>query len=111
MTVSYLRSVMDRHKCCEGNHRCCQNGYWYEVIKETQNRTRIYVFLGTPISLNDLMTAMNALQLFDNGDYVVIYVDMMTYTTREARKYLWSEYRTNLGEHFYRDSRYSRFRK
>nr|CAD7429253.1 unnamed protein product [Timema monikensis] len=89
MTVSHLMSVLDRHKCCEGNHRCCQNGFWYEVIKETRNRTRIYVFLGTPISLNDLMTAMNALQLFDNGKYMVLYVDMMTYTTREARKYLW----------------------
>nr|CAD7413674.1 unnamed protein product [Timema cristinae] len=40
MTVSHLMSVLDRHKCCEGNHRCCQNGFWYEVIKETRNRTR-----------------------------------------------------------------------
>lgn len=51
----------------------------------------VYVFLGTPVSLIDMMTTMQALQLFEKGEYIVIHVDMMTYTPREATKYLWSE--------------------
>lgn len=38
-----------------------------------------------------MMTTMQALQLFDEGEYMVIYVDMMTYSVREAQKYLWSK--------------------
>lgn len=51
----------------------------------------VYVFLGTPGALIDMMSAMQGLQLFDNGEYMVIYVDMMTYSMREATKYLWSK--------------------
>lgn len=50
------------------------------------------MFLGTSQALIDMMTTMNALQLFDAGEYMVIYVDMMTYSTREAQKYLWSAF-------------------
>lgn len=37
------------------------------------------------------MIAMQNQRLLDNGQYMVIYVDMMTYTPKEAMKYLWSE--------------------
>lgn len=47
--------------------------------------------MGTPPSLIELMTNMQALQLFDNGEYMVIYIDMETYSVREAVKYLWSK--------------------
>lgn len=43
------------------------------------------------MTLIDMMMTMQALQLFDEGEYMVIYVDMMTYSVREAQKYLWSE--------------------
>ncbi|KAK6625291.1 Receptor-type guanylate cyclase Gyc76C [Polyplax serrata] len=89
MTVNHMRKVVDRHKCCEEKLACCHSGYWYQVIQETKNRTRIYVFLGTPMTLIDMMMTMQALQLFDEGEYMVIYVDMMTYSVREAQKYLW----------------------
>lgn len=46
------------------------------------NRTRIYVFFGSPSYLIDMMTVMNSLQLFSKGEYLVIYVDMMTYSTK-----------------------------
>lgn len=51
--------------------------------------TRIYIFLGTAMSLIDMMFAMQNQRLLDNGEYMVIHVDMMTYSPREARKYLW----------------------
>lgn len=46
------------------------------------NKTRIYIFLGSPASLVDMMTTMNSVQLFAKGEYLVIYVDMMTYSPR-----------------------------
>lgn len=51
--------------------------------------TRIYIFLGTAMSLIDVMNAMQNQRLLDNGEYMVIHVDMMTYSPREAQKYLW----------------------
>lgn len=43
------------------------------------------------MALIDMMMTMQALQLFDLGEYMVIYVDMMTYSVKEAQKYLWSK--------------------
>jgi guanylate cyclase len=44
------------------------------------NRTRIYIFFGTSDALVDMMEAMEAIQLFDKGEYMVIFVDMMSYS-------------------------------
>lgn len=44
------------------------------------------------MSLIDMMNSMHGQRLLDNGEYMVIHVDMMTYSPREAQKYLWSEY-------------------
>jgi hypothetical protein len=44
------------------------------------NQTRIYIFLGSPDHLVDMMGSMEAIQLFDKGEYMVIYVDMMSYS-------------------------------
>lgn len=52
----------------------------------------VYIFLGTPMSLIDMMNSMQGQRLLDNGEYMVIYVDMMTYSQREAQKYLWSKW-------------------
>ncbi|XP_014244196.1 receptor-type guanylate cyclase Gyc76C-like [Cimex lectularius] len=89
MNISYLRNIQDRHKCCEQSLSCCHSGFWYQIIQETKKRTRIYVFLGTSMSLIDMMTTMQALEMFEKGEYLVIYIDMMTYSPREAIKYLW----------------------
>lgn len=52
----------------------------------------VYVFLGEAKSLIDFMNTMQAAQLFDKGEYMVIFVDGSTYTTnKEAHKYLWSK--------------------
>lgn len=51
----------------------------------------VYVFLGSTAGLIDMMTAMESLQLFAKGEYMVIFVDMMTYMPKEALKYLISK--------------------
>lgn len=62
---------------------------WYEIITETMNKTRIYVFIGQDKNLIEMMGTMQSLQLFQNGEYLVIFVEMMTYQKREALNYLW----------------------
>ncbi|XP_076266824.1 receptor-type guanylate cyclase Gyc76C-like isoform X1 [Rhynchophorus ferrugineus] len=89
MSVQHKKNAQDRHKCCENNLKCCQTGFWYEFIQDTKNKTRIYVFLGTSISLVDFMDTMQRAQLFKNGEYIVIYVDMNTYRQQEVHKYIY----------------------
>ncbi|XP_076232262.1 receptor-type guanylate cyclase Gyc76C [Calliopsis andreniformis] len=89
LTVNHYKTVEDRHTCCEERLPCCQVSVWYQLIQETKNMTRIYIFLGTAMSLIDMMNSMQNQKLLDNGEYMVIHVDMMTYSPREAQKYLW----------------------
>ncbi|KAL0119212.1 hypothetical protein PUN28_009653 [Cardiocondyla obscurior] len=89
LTVNHYRTVEDRHTCCEDRLPCCQVNVWFQLIQETKNMTRIYIFLGTAMSLIDMMNSMQGQRLLDNGEYMVIHVDMMTYSQREAQKYLW----------------------
>ncbi|CAG5012725.1 unnamed protein product [Parnassius apollo] len=88
MTVNHQRPVIDGFKCCEEKLTCCAPGFWYQFIQDTKNRTRIYVFLGSTSGLIEMMTAMESLQLFAKGEYMVIFVDMMTYSSKESLKYL-----------------------
>ncbi|OWR49210.1 putative guanylate cyclase [Danaus plexippus plexippus] len=88
MTVNHQRPVIDGFKCCEEKMACCAPGFWYQFIQETKNRTRIYVFLGSTAGLIEMMTAMESLQLFVKGEYMVIFVDMMTYSPKDSLKYL-----------------------
>ncbi|XP_060811458.1 receptor-type guanylate cyclase Gyc76C-like [Bombus pascuorum] len=89
LTVNHYKTVEDRHTCCEERLLCCQVSVWFQLIQETKNMTRIYIFLGTAMSLIDMMNSMQNQRLLDNGEYMVIHVDMMTYSPREAQKYLW----------------------
>ncbi|KAG6449579.1 hypothetical protein O3G_MSEX006116 [Manduca sexta] len=88
MTVNHQRPVIDGYKCCEEKMACCAPGFWYQFIQETKNKTRIYVFLGSTSGLIEMMTAMESLQLFSKGEYMVIFVDMMTYSSKDSLKYL-----------------------
>ncbi|XP_055316758.1 receptor-type guanylate cyclase Gyc76C-like [Sitodiplosis mosellana] len=88
MTINHCEKVIDNHKCCENNLACCRSSYWHQLIQNTKNGTRIYVFLGTATALNDMMVSMDTMQLFSKGEYMVIFVDMMTYSPREAHRYL-----------------------
>ncbi|XP_037940750.1 receptor-type guanylate cyclase Gyc76C-like [Teleopsis dalmanni] len=89
MTINHKESFIDnKAKCCELMLSCCRTGFWYQIVQNTMNRTRIYVFLGTASSLVDFMASMDTANLFSKGEYMVIFVDMMTYTPKEAEKYL-----------------------
>ncbi|XP_017842260.1 receptor-type guanylate cyclase Gyc76C isoform X1 [Drosophila busckii] len=89
MSVNHMHSFIDdRAKCCTLKMPCCYNGYWYQIVQNTMNRTRIYVFLGTSNALIDFMSSMDTAGLFARGEYMVIFVDMMVYVEREAHKYL-----------------------
>ncbi|XP_075220005.1 receptor-type guanylate cyclase Gyc76C-like [Lycorma delicatula] len=89
LTVNHYMIVADMHECCIKNTDCCQNGFWYQLIRNTKNGTRIYVFLGTVTTLHEMMATMQTLGIFDNGEYMVIYVDPGTYSYKEAYRYLW----------------------
>lgn len=45
------------------------------------------------MSLVELMNTMQTSQLFEHGEYIVIYVDMNTYSEKEAHKFIWSKLR------------------
>lgn len=62
---------------------------WYEI-----KLFSVYVFLGQTKTLVDMMQQMQANQMFENGEYIVIFVDLRTYSPREAYQYIWSEYNT-----------------
>ncbi|XP_017892325.1 receptor-type guanylate cyclase Gyc76C-like isoform X2 [Ceratina calcarata] len=89
LTVNHYKTVEDRHTCCEEKMACCQPNPWFQLIQDTKNMTRIYIFVGTAMSLIDMMNQMQNQRLLDNGEYMVIHVDMMMYSPREAQKYLW----------------------
>ncbi|XP_073839417.1 receptor-type guanylate cyclase Gyc76C-like [Musca autumnalis] len=89
MTINHKESFIDNMaKCCEEMLACCRTGFWYQIVQNTMNRTRIYVFLGTANALVEFMASMDTANLFSKGEYMVIFVDMMTYTPKEAEKYL-----------------------
>ncbi|XP_050310178.1 receptor-type guanylate cyclase Gyc76C-like [Anthonomus grandis grandis] len=88
MSVQHKKNARDRHRCCEQNYKCCHTGFWYDFIQNSKNKTRIYVFLGTPYSLIDFMDNMQRAQLFENGEYIVIYADMNTYLKKESHRYI-----------------------
>ncbi|XP_018785415.1 PREDICTED: receptor-type guanylate cyclase Gyc76C-like [Bactrocera latifrons] len=89
MTINHKESFLtNMPKCCALGLPCCRTSFWYQTVQNTMNRTRIYVFLGSANSLVDFMLSMETANLFLKGEYMVIFVDMMPYTPKEAEKYL-----------------------
>ncbi|CAH1099339.1 unnamed protein product [Psylliodes chrysocephalus] len=89
MTINFVKEAMDTHSCCQNNLPCCQDVNWYNIIKDTKNKTRIYVFMGTAKALVELMDAMETAKLFEKGEYFLIYVESNTYSDEYAYQYLW----------------------
>ncbi|KAG5888051.1 hypothetical protein JTB14_032859 [Gonioctena quinquepunctata] len=89
LTINFIKEAADTHSCCAKNMPCCGISDWYEIIQNTKNRTRIYVFLGNTPALVELMDSMQSGKLFDKGEYIVIYVDKNTYSDKAAHQYLW----------------------
>lgn len=76
------------YACCVDHKPCCHDAL-YNIIEETFKRTRIYVFLGTVNDLMNLMQYMQVKNLFNNGEYLVIYIDLDQYTKALSYKYFW----------------------
>lgn len=82
-------ATQNNYRVANMTHFSDGNANWYEIVTSTMNKTRIYVFIGQDKNLIEMMGTMQSLQLFQNGEYLVIFVDTMTYSRREALKYLW----------------------
>jgi class 3 adenylate cyclase/ABC-type branched-subunit amino acid transport system substrate-binding protein len=76
------------YACCVEHKPCCNDAF-YNIIEDTFKRTRIYVFLGTVTDLISMMQVMQVKNLINNGDYLVIYVDLDQYSTSHSYKYFW----------------------
>ncbi|KAJ1522078.1 hypothetical protein ONE63_002389 [Megalurothrips usitatus] len=59
-----------------------------DIVRETHRDTRIYIVLGGHDDHIGLLTAMESLHLFDNGEYWVVGVDAEEYTLEHAAGYL-----------------------
>ncbi|XP_067013444.2 receptor-type guanylate cyclase Gyc76C [Anabrus simplex] len=90
MTITYNRAIPDRSTCCIESLDCCSGTFWYKVVQETRNLTRIYLILVNPSSLIEAMDVMQYQQMFDEGHYLVITADMMPYSKKESRKFVWA---------------------
>ncbi|ODM95682.1 Guanylate cyclase 32E [Orchesella cincta] len=82
-------ATANSYKVTNRTHFTDGNPNWYEIVTSTMNKTRIYVFIGQDKNLIEMMGTMHSLQLFQNGEYLVIFVDALTYSRREALRYLW----------------------
>lgn len=76
------------YACCVEHKSCCHDAL-YNIIEDTFKRTRIYVFLGTVNDLISLIQVMQVKNLINNGDYLVIYIDLDQYSKSHSYKYFW----------------------
>lgn len=83
-----LRPINDSYTCCKYRLPCCTPGYTYRFVRDLKNENRIIVYLGPKSGLIEFMTTMAALQLFANGEYMVIFVNMIVPTSEGELEYL-----------------------
>lgn len=61
------------------------------ILKDTKATTRIYVFVGKKKHLVRFMKQMSVEQLFNSGEYMVIFISPETTTYDERAFFLWSK--------------------
>lgn len=87
-TINSESKFENIYACCVEHKSCCHDSL-YNIIEDTFKRTRIYVFLGTVNDLISMMQVMQVKNLINNGDYLIIYIDLDQYSTSHSYKYLW----------------------
>lgn len=87
-TINSERSFENIYSCCEDNQTCCKEPF-PTIIDETYKSTRIYLFFGNESDLAKLLIAMHIKNLFENGEYLLVYVDFDSLTQNHAFKYIW----------------------
>ncbi|XP_072944061.1 receptor-type guanylate cyclase Gyc76C-like [Epargyreus clarus] len=70
------------------NHLRLVDDSWSQIIQDTKSQTRIYVFFGSTPALVDMMNAMESMQLFARGEYMVIFIDMIPLWPKDPLDYL-----------------------
>lgn len=73
ITVDY--PFDDDYKCCTEKEACCGRA-WSEMVEKTYKKTRVYVFFGGGSLLSHFLLALKARGLLEQGEYVVISVDL-----------------------------------
>ncbi len=61
----------------------------HSILKETKDKTRIYVFVGEPKMLLRFMNQMKVEQLFADGEYMVVYLFPDTADYDDLGFFLW----------------------
>ncbi|XP_065215796.1 receptor-type guanylate cyclase Gyc76C-like isoform X2 [Planococcus citri] len=89
LTVSFFHDVEAHHDCCRNAEPCCQATYLPDLLREAEKKARIYVFIGTTTMLVEFTRQMEIMEYFDQGEYLVIYLNNEAYTNVEADFYLW----------------------
>lgn len=87
-TINSESKFENIYACCVEHKSCCHDSL-YNIIEDTFKRTRIYVFLGTVNDLIIMMQVMQVKNLINNGDYLVIYIDLDQYSKSQSYKYFW----------------------
>jgi len=87
-TINSESKFENIYACCVEHKPCCHDAL-YNIIEDTFKRTRIYVFLGAVTDLISMMQVMQVKNLVNNGDYLVIYVDLDHYSLPLSYKYFW----------------------
>ncbi|GIY97944.1 speract receptor, partial [Caerostris extrusa] len=67
--------------------RTAASNPFVKIVQNTSANTRIYVFLGDKTDLGKLLMALQVQGLLNTGNYMVIYVDIESYTEDMAHQY------------------------
>ena len=89
LTVNSEKSYANFYLCCERKADCCMNPF-LSIINSTYEGTRVYVFIGRESDLIKFMLILRTRGILDNGEYVVLYVDLESYVRDHSYKYLYS---------------------
>jgi len=89
-TVNSYEEFEDYDKCCINELECCNILWPHKILQATMEGTRIYVFVGPSDMLIRFMRQMNTEKLFDEGNYMVIYLQPETVMNHERQFFLWN---------------------
>ncbi|TRY81202.1 hypothetical protein TCAL_09005 [Tigriopus californicus] len=92
--ISYRCSdaqISNQNHCCIEELECCNAMWPHPILKETKDKTRIYVFVGQRENLVRFMKQMKVEQLFADGKYMVVYLYPDTAYYAELGFFLWNK--------------------
>ncbi|XP_037083343.1 receptor-type guanylate cyclase Gyc76C-like isoform X2 [Pollicipes pollicipes] len=89
MEINHKVVIPGSSGCCNKLNDCECGRIFPDIVKKTKDGTRIYVFLGSPDEVQEMLYTMSLFGLLD-GRYMVIYIDLdYSYSERDTFKYMW----------------------